>query len=218
MAVIAAETVQPTTDKVLSEDPSDLSTAELVSWASNGDQGAWNELFTRFSPLVRSVAHSYRLDHETAADVCQTTWLRLFEHIDRIRQPERLAGWLATTARNEALSCTGKASRTRPCGELVDRIDDNAPLPDEQVMDGETLQEVLVAFAELPDRSQEFLRLVMASPPIPYIEIADRLGRSVGSIGPTRSRCLTALERKLKEHGVVNELLAASSRQTPLAI
>lgn len=190
-------------DRSVGEDYSETTTAQLLGFASAGDQRAWNELFARFDPLVRNIARSYRLDHETVADVCQTTWLRLFEHVDRIRQPERLAGWLATTTRNEALRCSGKILRNRPCGEMVDRIDDNSPLPDERTVDNETLAEVMSAFAELPDHSQEFLRLVMATPPIPYVEIASRLGRSVGSIGPTRRRCITSLEGTLAQRGLL---------------
>ncbi len=176
-----------------------ITTAELLNRAAAGDQTSWDTLFQQFNPLVRSVVASYRLDHETAADVSQTVWMRLFEHADRIRNPERLAGWLATTARNESLRCIKRYKRTRPAGVLDEEADVNAPSPDERAVDRETLQDALAAFGKLPGESQELLRLLVASPPLPYREIADRVGRPVGSIGPTRSRCIEALKSHMME-------------------
>jgi len=171
-----------------------MSTAELLKAAAGGDQKSWSALFTQFNPLIRSVVAGYRLDHETSADVCQTVWMRLFEYADRIRQPERLGAWLATTARNEALRCIKGLQRTRPAGVLEEEADLNAPSPDEHAIDHETLQDALAAFEMLPDDSQELIRLLIASPPLPYSDIAERVGRPVGSIGPTRSRCIAALK------------------------
>lgn len=174
-------------------------TAELLQKAAAGDQASWRALFGQFNPLVRSVVSGYRLDHETAADVCQTVWMRLFEYADRIRQPERLAAWLATTARNEALRCIKGLQRTRPAGVLEEEVDLHAPSPDEQAIDHETLEDALAAFDKLPDDSRDLLRLLVASPPLPYSDIAERVGRPVGSIGPTRSRCIEALKSHMVE-------------------
>ncbi|MGI9599474.1 MAG: RNA polymerase sigma factor [Acidimicrobiales bacterium] len=174
-----------------------LSTAELLKSASDGDQASWDALFQQFSPLVRSVVASYRLDHETAADVCQTVWMRVFEHADRIRQPERLGAWMATTARNEALRCIKRLQRARPTCVLDDEVDANAPSPDERAIDDETLRDALTAFDKLPEESQLLMRLLVASPPLPYSDIAAIVGRPVGSIGPTRSRCIEALKAQM---------------------
>src|SRR5438034_5099746 len=76
---------------------------DLVRGAAAGDQAAWNELVERFQGLVWATSRSYRLSRADAADVAQTTWLRLVEHLDRIHDPERLGAWLATTARRECL-------------------------------------------------------------------------------------------------------------------
>src|SRR5947199_10585188 len=76
---------------------------ELVRAAAAGDQAAWNELVERYQGLVWATARSFRLSRADAADVAQTTWLRLVENLDRIRDPERLGSWLATTARRESL-------------------------------------------------------------------------------------------------------------------
>lgn len=170
-----------------------IDTAELLRRAAAGDQVSWNTLFRNLNPLVRSVIASYRLDHETAADVSQTVWMRVFENADRIHHPERLAAWMATTARNEALRCIKRLQRNRPCGVLEDEADLNTPAPDERAIDDETLHEVLGAFSKLPEHSQELMRLLVASPPLAYSDIAERVGRPVGSIGPTRSRCIESL-------------------------
>jgi RNA polymerase sigma factor (sigma-70 family) len=182
--------------------------AELLARAAAGDQRAWHRLFRRFNPMVRSVIAGFRLDHETAADVSQVVWMRLYEHADRIRQPERLGAWLATTARNESLRCIKRLKRTRPAGVLEDEADVTSPSPDERAVDDETLQDALQALGRLPQESQKLMRLLVASPPLPYTDIAERVGRPVGSIGPTRSRCLAALRANMVEPGLP-ELAAA---------
>ncbi|MEM7322499.1 MAG: sigma-70 family RNA polymerase sigma factor [Actinomycetota bacterium] len=172
---------------------------ELLRRAIDGDQASWNALITHHSPMVRAVVAGYRLDHDTAADVCQTVWLRLYEYAPRIRKPEALGGWLATTARNEALRCIRGLQRSRPVGEMADEADLNAPSPDERAIDDETLADVLGAFRRLSEESKQLMRLLVASPPLPYQDIAERVGRPVGSIGPTRSRCIEALKSHMVE-------------------
>ena len=173
--------------------------ADLLNRAIGGDQSSWTKLINKHSPMVRSVIAGYRLDHETAADVYQTVWMRLYENAARIRKPEALGGWLATTARNEALRCIRGLQRSRPVGVLADEVDLNAPSPDERAIDDETLADVLSAFGHLSDESKHLMRLLVASPPLPYQDIAERVGRPVGSIGPTRSRCIETLKSFMAE-------------------
>src|SRR5215475_7826319 len=78
----------------LSADIADAPTAELVTCARAGSRPAWEELVDRFTPLLWSIALRHRLDHADAADAVQTTWLRLVEHLYRIREPSRVPGWL----------------------------------------------------------------------------------------------------------------------------
>src|ERR1700730_18165189 len=84
--------------------------------AANGDAAAWEALVEQFSGLVWAVARSHRLSSADAADVSQTTWLRVVEHLDRISEPERLGAWLATTARRESLAAIRRGGRTIPVG------------------------------------------------------------------------------------------------------
>ena len=82
---------------------------------------------------------------------------------------------------------------------LEEEADLNAPAPDERAIDKETVLDALEAFGHLPDDSQDLLRLLVATPPLPYTEIAERIGRPIGSIGPTRRRCIEALKSHMDE-------------------
>lgn len=173
------------------------SVQELLSQASGGDQNAWDALVDRFGGLVWKVARSFRLDPASAADVSQTTWLRLVEHMDRIRQPERLAAWLATTARHEAFRLIRHKQRYVPTVAFEQITDPAFSEPLADLLQDERAASVTRAFLELSDDCQELLRLATCDPPLEYVEIAAMIDRPVGSIGPTRGRCLEQLRRRL---------------------
>lgn len=166
---------------------------ELVARAAEGDQEAWNALVDRFSQMVWSIARGFRLDDPTAKDVTQTVWLRLVENLDRITDPERLPGWLATTCRREALRVKGVRERMIPTEFQYD-IADETPSLESMLVEDEEAREVLVAFEALSEGCRQLLRLLYADPPLHYEEIAEIVGRPIGSLGPTRSRCLERLK------------------------
>lgn len=172
-------------------------TASLLARAAQGDQRAWDDLVTQHTKLLWSVARSFRLDSADAGDVVQTTWLRLVEHLDRIEDPTRLVGWLVTTARREALRVLRRGGRERPAGEesVLDRADDTAPVDTGLLLD-ERNQALWSAFGRLPERCQQLLRVAVNEPQA-YDEISAALGMPIGSIGPTRRRCLTQLKALL---------------------
>ena len=169
---------------------------ELLVLAASGDQSAWNELVERFSQMVWSIARSFRLDDATAKDVSQTVWLRLVENLHRIDDPERLPGWLATTCRREALRVKGMRERVVPTEFQYD-IPDESPSLESMLVEDEEAQEVVVGFATLSDDCQQLLRLLTTEPPLSYEEISELVGRPIGSLGPTRSRCLERLKAAL---------------------
>lgn len=175
-------------------DPADFDDpVVLLERARAGDQPAWDRLVDNFSGLVWSVLRSYRLGAAANDDVFQTVWLRLVEHADRIAQPERLAGWLATTTRNEALRVLRMQQRTRP-SDIVGQDADRTELqPLELLVESDTHREVLAAFGELSEDCQRLLRLLTTDPPLEYAEVAEMVGRPIGSLGPTRARCLAKL-------------------------
>ena len=179
-------------------------TATLLARAAQGDQGAWNELVDEHSRLLWSVARSFRLDAADANDVVQTTWLRLLEHLDRIEDPSRLVGWLVTTARREAMRVLRRSGRERPVIEdtVLDRPDDGPPV-DSALLQDERNRALWEAFARLNEKCRQLLRVAVTHPQA-YDEISEALGMPIGSIGPTRRRCLTQL-RALLEGTVVTE-------------
>jgi RNA polymerase sigma factor (sigma-70 family) len=170
---------------------------ELLSRVIDGDEQAWKELVDRYAGLVWSVARSYRLSSPSTDDVVQTVWLRLAEHCGRIREPDRLASWLATTTRNEALRVIRSNTRLLPQATIAESAELTAPSVEERITDDVDIRTVLRAFAQLADDDQQLLRLLCTVPPLDYHTIAEMLGRPIGSIGPTRARCLERLKRLL---------------------
>jgi RNA polymerase sigma factor (sigma-70 family) len=162
----------------------------LIRRADSGDQAAWDRLVVRYSPLVWSVARAHRLP---AADVVQTTWLRLVEHLGQLRDPERLPGWLVTTARRACLQLLQRARRETP-GVLTENA---APEVEEPVEAGLLTDErdalLWRCFRRLSEQCQMILRILMATPPPSYANVSEALGIPIGSIGPTRGRCLDRL-------------------------
>jgi RNA polymerase sigma factor (sigma-70 family) len=174
----------------------DVPVATVVAAAAAGDSSAWNSLVDRFAPLVWSICMRYKLSRPDAADVCQNVWLRLTENLDTIRDPAALAGWLATTTRRECLVLFRRRHREVLSAMETDLADDvDRTAPDRDVLRIERKQALLAAFAELPDNARLLLTLLMEDPPRPYRDISAKLGIPVGSIGPTRARCLERLRR-----------------------
>ncbi len=167
---------------------------ELVRAAGEGDQDAWNTLVERFSGLLWATVRAHRLSPTVSAEVVQTTWLRLVEQLARIRDPERLGGWLATTARNECLRLIRHRSREVATDEL-DHLESEGPELDRSVLAEERDLALWDAFARLGERCQALLRLLMADVAPSYQEVSAALGLPVGAIGPTRQRCLERLRR-----------------------
>jgi RNA polymerase sigma factor (sigma-70 family) len=169
--------------------------ARLVLDARGGDQAAWEAIVDRFSALVWATVRGYRLSHADAIDASQTTWLRLVEHIDRIREPEHLGGWLTTTARREALRLIRQSARelATDAADLLETPDSETP--DERILESERTETIRHAFVSLPVRSRRLLQLLFSEAEPAYTEIAATLGIPVGAIGPTRMRCLQRLRR-----------------------
>ena len=171
---------------------------DLVARARNGDELAWGALVELYAPLIWSVCRRYRLTRADAEDVAQVVWLYLAGQLGRIRDPEAIPAWLVTTTRRECIRVRRAGLRSCPAGYVLDAQD----APDDKSMTAE--QELLVAerhaalreaLGRLPPGCRQLLTLLIADPPVPYAEISARLGISVGSIGPSRARCLERLRR-----------------------
>jgi RNA polymerase sigma factor (sigma-70 family) len=174
--------------------------AQLVLRAADGDRQAWERLVDQYARLIWSITGEFRLAESDAADVAQTTWLRLLEHIHRIQYPDRVGSWLAATARNECLRSIAAHKRV-VLGHDDGDLDNAAALEpdvDARLIADERAQVVQDAMSSLPRRWQRLLELLMADPPVSYAEISDQLDLPIGSIGPTRGRCLARLRVQLQ--------------------
>jgi RNA polymerase sigma factor (sigma-70 family) len=176
----------------------DRSTADLLADVRAGDQAAWDELVTRFSSLLWAIARGHRLDTATAADVVQAVWLRLVEHLDDLREPAALPGWLSTTARRECLRVLRVQGRAEPTdGEDLTTVASDEPAVDTGILAEERDRALWAAFARLGERCRRLLRVLMADPAPSYDEVSRALDMPIGSIGPTRGRCLDRLRTLL---------------------
>lgn len=187
--------------------PTERSTGDLLQLGLDGDHDAWAELVERLSPAIWGAARSLRLDRAQAEDVFGTVWLRLVERHETIRDPERLAGWISTTARNEALAVIRQASRQRPSDRIEQVDDDPGRRPEATAERRQVSALVWEGFGELDERCRELLRLLTAVPKVPYEVIGEQLDMRIGSIGPTRERCL----RKLRATSAVAQLMEAEA-------
>jgi RNA polymerase sigma factor (sigma-70 family) len=169
--------------------------ALLVAAAAGGDPGAWNAIVDRYLPLVCSVTRAHRLSRRDAEDVNQTVWLRLVEHLDDIREPRALPGWITTTARRECLRLIRAGHRELPVDPLSDvaiEVTDDIGV-DAELLRAERHQALRDGLAELAPADRRLLLLLVADPPLGHREISELLGIPIGSIGPTRARILERL-------------------------
>jgi RNA polymerase sigma factor (sigma-70 family) len=190
--------------RLLPPGPEQELVAGLVKSAAAGDSASWEKLVDRFAPTVWAIARGHRLNNADAADVSQTTWLRLVENLDRIQQPERVGAWLATTARRESLRILRLSGRQVPTGEDMAVIADPESLksPEHEVAVQERAQVVADLVTKLPVRSQLLLRLLSADSPLSYKDVSEALDMPIGSIGPTRARALEQLRRLAVQAGL----------------
>jgi len=192
---MSAETV---TDQDTYRVRGDSVVTDLVARARDGDERAWGALVERYAPLIWSICRRYQLSRADVEDVGQVVWMRLAGHLGRVRESAALAGWLATTTRRECV----RVLRMDRAGQSAGPVLDLELLPDER---GATVEQELLAaerhaalreaVAGLPPADQRLIAMLTADPPVPYAEISARLGIPVGSIGPTRARCLARLRR-----------------------
>jgi RNA polymerase sigma factor (sigma-70 family) len=179
------------------------SAAELLLAAGNGDRSAWEELVLRYTGIVRSAVSTFRLQESDAADVVQNTWLRLLVHMAAIRDPEKLGGWLSTTAKREALAVIRRSRPEIATESAGDELPAPGPSPEEVVILAERRAAVRAAANGLTERRKLLVDALFYQPPRSYDEVSRQTGLPVGSIGPTRGRTLRELRHRLCGPGCV---------------
>ena len=190
---------------VMTTDPADEDDASLVSRCMRGDGSAWAALVRRYQRLVYAIVGRVGLDEHTAADVFQTVFARLVQHLPRIAEPNRLQAWIVTTTKREALLQRQRGQRNVSMTRADESHDegsewdlaDESPIAEEVLAELQQLNQLRAALDRLDERCRDLLLLLFREndDKLSYDEVARRLGTSVGSIGPTRSRCLDKLRR-----------------------
>jgi RNA polymerase sigma factor (sigma-70 family) len=182
---------------------------QLVAACLRGDAQAWDALIDRYRILVYSVPRRLGMSEADAEDVFQDVFLILFNHLAAVRETEKLAGWLVATTRRE---CWRRVKRRRHVTEAdlpeetLDRTllaaADPGEGPDEAAAAAERQQAIRESLAELGGRCRDLIEaLYVREPPLSYVEVVERLGIPIGSIGPTRARCLERIRKLLEVRG-----------------
>jgi RNA polymerase sigma factor (sigma-70 family) len=175
----------------------DAATDAFRRWRA-GDDSALDELVRMMSPVLWHVVRATGLDREAAEDVVQNTWLTLVRSAESVRDPQAITRWLCTAARREAWRVSKAATRTRPVEDEV--IDARLPVqssPEGTVVEDDEKAHLWRALGRLPERCQKLLRIVAWEPRPDYSSVAEGLDMPIGSIGPTRRRCLDKLRVEL---------------------
>jgi RNA polymerase sigma factor (sigma-70 family) len=172
--------------------------ARLVSAAQQGSEEALGEIVTEFSPMLWHIARAAGLSTDDAEDVLQTVWMRLLAHLNDIQTSAALAGWLVTTTKREAWRVRGAGRKQLPADtEMFTALPEPTPGTEEQVITDDQRRVLWLAIGKLSERCQELLRIIAFVPRPDYAAVAAELGMPVGSIGPTRGRCLAKLRALL---------------------
>jgi RNA polymerase sigma factor (sigma-70 family) len=176
------------------------SLAEVVAGAfeayREGDAQAMSGLVDAMTPLLWHTARAQGLSQTQAEDVVQTTWMLLVQHAAVIKDPRAVLKWLITTSRREAWASAKKSRREDVRDVMGDDLDEQpevVDVPEEIVVRGHDQRVLWKHFAGLPQRCQQLLRVVALAERPDYAQVAEALGMPVGSIGPTRGRCLAKL-------------------------
>jgi RNA polymerase sigma factor (sigma-70 family) len=172
------------------EDP-DL--VALVRRAVDGDPAALTCIVERFDRSLRAIIRFYRLSPPDVDDVVQATWLQFMEHRRSLREPAAIKGWLATTARRQSIKALQRRVRERPSDDPALGHDVRVAEPCEELIAAERRAALHDAVARLPDSSRRLMTLIIARPGMSYEQVGEVLGMPIGSIGPTRLRCMARL-------------------------
>jgi RNA polymerase sigma factor (sigma-70 family) len=164
-----------------------------VHAAKAGDGHAWALIVGRFDKAIRAVARRHRLCGADQDEVAQQTWVQLRLHIDDVREPAALSGWLQTTARRESLRVLQAARRETPFAEPISFDEADETEVENHLFAGERREALYAALASAPDYQRRVVRLMLEKPDITYDEVSATLDIPKGGIGPTRARCIARL-------------------------
>jgi RNA polymerase sigma factor (sigma-70 family) len=172
--------------------------AELFRAYRDGDEARMDELVALLTPILWHTARAQRLDRETAEDVVQSTWLALVRGAAGIADPQAVLQWLIVTTRRESWRVVKRADRVEPTDFAADDVvGPQHDRPEERVLRADGDSRLWQHIAQLPERCQALLRVIAFADRPDYAAVAKALGMPIGSIGPTRGRCLAKLRLQL---------------------
>jgi RNA polymerase sigma factor (sigma-70 family) len=176
--------------------------AELFRRFRDGETAALDDLVRLFTPVLWQVVRAYRLEHDQAEDVVQTTWLRLVRGHAKITDPQAISSWVIVSARREAWRVARQAKRVSAVeDDVLARQIPDAASAESQVVLSDSQRQLWDAVNALNERCRRLLRVVAFEDRPDYASLAKDLAMPVGSIGPTRGRCLTKLREALSAQG-----------------
>jgi RNA polymerase sigma factor (sigma-70 family) len=163
-----------------------------------GDEARMGELVGLLTPILWHTSRAQRLDSQTAEDVVQSVWLAFVRSVDSITDPQAVLQWLIVSTRREAWRVLKRNDRVRPTEfEADDVVTPTRDLPEERVLRDDGDSRLWQHIAHLPERCRALLRVIAFTDRPDYAAVATALGMPVGSIGPTRGRCLAKLRSQL---------------------
>jgi RNA polymerase sigma factor (sigma-70 family) len=172
--------------------------AALFSAFRSGDDAAMAELVTLVTPILWHTVRAQRLDRQSAEDVIQTAWLALVKSAESITEPQAVVQWLIVSARRESWRVVKKGDRVDPTdfdGDFV--LEPVRETPEDLVLRNDSDSRLWQHILQLPDRCRVLLRVIAFADRPDYAAVAEALGMPIGSIGPTRGRCLAKLRQLL---------------------
>ncbi len=167
-------------------------TAARGAAAAAGEEWAWEAIVHRYEGLVGAITRSFRIGWANADDVAQTVWLRLFEHLPRLREPEALGAWVAAVTRNCCLRLQKRLAREVAIDDLdADLVSEEAV--EAGLLVAERSAALRRALIDLPARRRQLLEALLDQPELTHDELGRRFGMAAGSVGPTRCRSIEKL-------------------------
>jgi RNA polymerase sigma factor (sigma-70 family) len=171
-----------------------------------GDRAAFDRLVGVVTPLMWRTVRGAGLDQVTSEDVIQTVWMTLLHGADSIRDPQTIVKWLLTSARREAWRTSRRTRDDQHRSAAVFGVDSEEVMtipdsgeaaPDETVFRDDRQRRLWQHVAGLPTRCRQLISVIAFADKPDYAHLAASLGMPVGSIGPTRGRCLAKLREQL---------------------
>lgn len=201
--VIEIEPTLPCCTRCKAEIAPDLSEdARLVEACLRGDQQAWEQLIDKYKRLIYSVPFKYGASPEDAADIFQAVCIEVFNSLRHLKHIESLRAWLITVAVRQSYRWKRKQARHVELDGMEPEAAEGLATVPETAQQAQQEQIVREVVEKLPPRCGQLVRMLFfEQPPLPYTEVARRLGLATGSIGFVRGRCLERLRKMLVEAG-----------------